>query len=198
MSRNPDWKHAAAAGLMLAAAGAAEAHGQHGAADLAAGLAHPFSGLDHALAMLSVGLWSALVLPAGQRWRAPALFVALMALGAALAAAGLPMPGSLELLIAGSVVLLGALLVGGPQVAPVAGWTLVGTAALLHGAAHGLEMVPGASPGLYGLGFVVATALLHTLGLAGGRGMADGMLRLRALLGATVGAAGLLMLVGRL
>jgi urease accessory protein len=37
--------------------------------------------------------------------------------------------------------------------------------ALFHGHAHGSELTPGADAVLYSLGFVVATGLLHALGI---------------------------------
>lgn len=197
MSPTTAWKRAAPVVLLIGASGAAHAHPGHGAADLAAGLLHPLAGLDHLLAMVTVGLWSAVALPTGRRWQAPALFVALMALGAAIAAAGWPLPGALEAMVAASVVLLGGLLAGGARMAASAGLAVVAAAALLHGAAHGLEAAPGASLLLYGAGFVAATAALHVLGLAAGGLLADASARLRMALGAIVGAGGLLLLVGR-
>jgi urease accessory protein len=49
----------------------------------AEGLAHPFSGLDHILAMVAVGLWASQI---GGRalWLLPLTFPAVMAAGAAL------------------------------------------------------------------------------------------------------------------
>ena len=44
--------------LLLLASGTALAHPGHDGG-LAAGLAHPFTGLDHLLAMVAVGLWAA-------------------------------------------------------------------------------------------------------------------------------------------
>ena len=67
---------------LLAAATAASAHTGHGTHSLAEGLAHPF-GLDHLLAMVAVGLWSATALPASRRAAGPLLFLALMVVGAA-------------------------------------------------------------------------------------------------------------------
>ncbi|MBQ1761274.1 MAG: HupE/UreJ family protein, partial [Aquincola sp.] len=84
----------------------ASAHvGQDGAAHhgLLAGLLHPFTGLDHLLAMLAVGTWGALSLPAsgaargglqrlGAAARLPLVFAALLLAGALAAAAGLRLP----------------------------------------------------------------------------------------------------------
>lgn len=188
---------------LLALAGTAQAHVGHAeehAATFLSGLAHPVSGMDHLLAMVAVGLWSAVALPVRRNWQAPALFVGVMALGALLAQGGLALPlgASLELLIAASVVLLGALLLSGAVLPQALGLSLVGAAALLHGTAHGLEMAVGASFMAYGAGFVLATALLHL----GGRGLGVLLERARAGLprvaGALIGGAGLALLAARI
>ena len=95
-----------------AIATAAQAHGWHGGADggFAAGFAHPFTGIDHLLAMLAVGLWSA---SAGPRpWVAPLSFAALLILGALASGSGLvpaPLQQGTEPAIAVSVLVLGLL-----------------------------------------------------------------------------------------
>ena len=187
---------------LLGAAGAAQAHvGHEGghAATFLSGLAHPVSGMDHLLAMVAVGLWSAVAMPQ-RRWQAPALFVGVMALGALLAHTGLALPlgDSLEWLIAASVILLGGLLVSGTALPLAIGLPVVAASALLHGTAHGLEMVTGESFLAYGAGFVLATALLHL----GGMGLGAALQRVRAVLprlaGALIGGAGLFMLVSRI
>jgi len=187
---------------LLGAAGAAQAHvGHEGghAATFLSGLAHPVSGMDHLLAMVAVGLWSAVAMPQ-RRWQAPALFVGVMALGALLAHTGLALPlgNSLEWLIAASVILLGGLLVSGTALPLAIGLPVVAASALLHGTAHGLEMVTGESFLAYGAGFVLATALLHL----GGMGLGAALQRVRAVLprlaGALIGGAGLFMLVSRI
>ena len=188
--------------VLLGAAGAAQAHvGHEGghAATFLSGLAHPVSGMDHLLAMVAVGLWSAVAMPQ-RRWQAPALFVGVMALGALLAHTGLVLPlgDSLEWLIAASVILLGGLLVSGTALPLAIGLPVVAASALLHGTAHGLEMVTGESFLAYGAGFVLATALLHL----GGMGLGAALQRVRAVLprlaGALIGGAGLFMLVSRI
>ena len=45
---------------------------------------------------------------------------------------------------------------------------LVGAFAIFHGHAHGAELPEAANPLAYGLGFVVATGLLHLSGIAFG------------------------------
>ena len=186
----------AAAALALAgAAGTAAAHPGH-AEGLAAGLAHPFLGLDHLLAMLAVGLWSARALPAGRRWQGPAVFVAAMLAAALAALAGVALPG-VEIAIAASVVLCGVLVAQGRALGAHTGLALVALAALAHGLAHGAE-APAGGFALFAAGFVAATAALHGAGLA----LAVRAQRLPALAwtvtGAALGAGGLAMLAARI
>jgi hypothetical protein len=82
------------------------AHPGHGAElGLAAGLAHPWSGIDHVLAMTAVGLLAARL---GGRalWAVPAAFLSLMALGGIVTASGLSLPFA-EVAIALSVAVFG-------------------------------------------------------------------------------------------
>ncbi|MDP2902900.1 MAG: HupE/UreJ family protein [Methylovulum sp.] len=132
-------------------------------AGLAAGLAHPFLGLDHLLAMIAVGIWAGQL---GGRaiWLVPLTFVSVMSAAAALGTLGLSLP-LLEPAIASSVLVLGLLIAGSVRVPTSASVSLVALFALLHGYAHGLELPQAASPMLYGIGFVLATALLHGFGI---------------------------------
>ena len=142
----------------------AEAHtlGAHGAG-LAAGLAHPFIGLDHLLAIIAVGIWAGQL---GGRavWLIPLTFVSVMAAAASLASFGLLLP-LIEPAIACSVLVLGLLIAGSVRLPTSVCALLVSLFAVFHGYAHGLELPQAASPILYGAGFVLATALLHGLGI---------------------------------
>jgi urease accessory protein len=159
---------ASAAVIGLALAAPAFAHTGAGAHShgLAAGFLHPLMGLDHMLAMLGVGVWAAQL---GKRatWLVPAAFVAIMVAGAGLALSGAPMP-MVEFGIAGSVLVIGALIAFGTRLPVGVAMGLVGLFALFHGHAHGTELPGSAHPAAYGAGFVAATALLH----AGGVGIA--------------------------
>lgn len=177
---------------MLLASPAILAHGEGAhahSAGLIAGLTHPFSGLDHLLAMVAVGLWAA---QKGGRalWLLPVTFVSIMALGGLMAVGGVTLPG-METGIAMSVLALGLLIAlqsrGSLQ---VAGAT-VGFFALFHGAAHGVEMPLAASPWGYGLGMIAATALLHGAGVLAGMKLRQVVLRAA---GALISIAGLGML----
>jgi urease accessory protein len=153
-----------ALGLVLLPAAAA-AHTKGGeAAGLVSGLLHPISGLDHVVAMLAVGLWGAqLGVPA--LWLLPVTFPVVMAFGGMLGLLGTALPG-IEVGIALSAVLLGAVVVleARPPLAVAA--LLVGFFAIFHGHAHGTELPEGANGALYSVGFVVATGSIHAAGIA--------------------------------
>ena len=142
----------------------AEAHtfGSQGAG-LIAGLTHPFVGLDHLQAMIAVGIWAGQL---GGRavWLIPLTFVSVMAAAATLASFGLLLP-LMEPAIACSVLVLGLLIADSVRLPTSVGALLVSLFAVFHGYAHGLELPQAASPILYGAGFVLATALLHGLGI---------------------------------
>ncbi|MDD2722416.1 MAG: HupE/UreJ family protein [Methylovulum sp.] len=142
----------------------AEAH-TFGAYDagLLAGLAHPFMGLDHLLAMIAVGIWAAQL---GGRavWLVPLTFVSVMSAAAALGSVGLPLP-FLEPVVASSVLVLGLLIAGPVRLPAGAGAALAALFAVFHGYAHGLELPQAATPIFYGIGFVLATILLHGVGI---------------------------------
>ena len=179
--------------LVVAVAGfssAASAHPGHGSG-LAAGIAHPFSGLDHVLAMVAVGLWAAqLGRPA--IWLLPLVFPLVMAAGAVMGANGVALPW-IEIGILASVVVLGAAVALGWRVSLAGSAVLVGVFALFHGHAHGHEFPAAGSPLLYGLGFIAATLALHAVGIGAG------VLTRRPLLmrgaGGAIAAAGLVLLV---
>lgn len=147
--------------------GAALAHtGQDAASGLSHGIMHPLGGLDHILAMVLVGI---LAFQFGGRaiWLLPVSFLAAMAGAGLLGWAGISVPFA-EQGIMLSVVVLGAVVAFG-FVAPVSlAATLVGLFAVFHGYAHGAEMPETASGLAYGVGFLVATALLHAIGIGSG------------------------------
>ena len=144
--------------LLALGSAAAQAHPGHGADGLLDGLAHPF-GLDHLLAMVAVGVWSVVALPANKMWWGPLTFMVALAGGALLGASGMAVP-YLEQMVALSVALLGAMLLLARQLPAVPGLALVAVAASLHGLAHGAEAPP-AAIGAYAAGFLLTTAVLH-------------------------------------
>lgn len=170
-----DFVSVAARGLACLALGApslVHAHtGMGVVADFGAGFAHPFTGLDHLLAIVSVGLWAGLR-GGASRWLAPASFVAAMVAGAGWAA-GAPGLALIEAMIAASVIVAGWMLASRAGIGAWPAAVLVGVFALAHGYAHGTEMPVSASGLLYGVGFVIATAMLLAGGVWAGRRMAD-------------------------
>jgi urease accessory protein len=170
------------------------AHEQQGqAAGFVTGLLHPVSGLDHVLAMVAVGLWGA-QLGAPAIWLLPVTFPLVMAVGGFLGLVGVPLPG-VELGIAASAILLGAMvaLQARPPLALAA--LLVAFFAIFHGHAHGTELPAGQSGLLYSIGFVAATGLLHAVGISIGliHRWAAGRILLRAA-GVAVSIAGVFFL----
>ena len=156
----------------------AMAHPGHGFG-LAAGLAHPFSGADHLLAMIGVGLWAA-KLGGKARLALPAAFLVAMAFGAAFVPA---LGGLVEPLVLASVIVLGAVVALALRAPLAVSLPLVAAMGLAHGAAHGME---GAGAG-FGLGMLAATAALHGLGLTLGLTLTRTNLRLSGLVALLAG-----------
>ncbi len=127
------------------------------------GFTHPLSGFDHLLAMVSVGLWGAFL---GRPLiiALPVIFPTVMAMGAVLGMAHTPMP-PIELGIAISVMVLGALIAGAVKAPVWLACLIVGLFAIFHGYAHGAELPSAADPIGYAVGFVLATGLLHVAGI---------------------------------
>src|SRR5277367_4877226 len=127
------------------------------------GFGHPLHGLDHILAMVAVGLWAG-QLGGRARWLVPASFVVVMAIGGALAMAGLRVPYTEEGILL-SVLVMGILIAVAARSPLAASMAIVGIFAFFHGHSHGMEMPANALGYTYGAGFVLATVLLHASGL---------------------------------
>lgn len=144
--------------LAFAHAGTGDYHG------ILLGLSHPFSGLDHLLAMLAIGLWAAQ--QGGRaRWLVPLGFVSVMALSGLFSMSVAPLPfveGGITL----SLLALGLLIMLTIRLPLMLGILIAATFAVFHGAAHGSEMPQTASSLAYALGFVISTAVLHLAGIA--------------------------------
>lgn len=141
------------------------AHVEEGqAAGFMTGLHHPWSGLDHILAMVAVGLWGA-QLGSPALWLLPIAFPMMMAVGAMMGLVGIPVPG-VEIGIALSAIVLGAMILAEVRPKLAIAIAMVGVFAIFHGHAHGTELPDGQSGLLYSMGFVIATGCLHGLGVA--------------------------------
>jgi urease accessory protein len=183
-----------AAALALLLPAAAMAHEEAGqAAGFLAGLLHPVSGLDHVLAMVAVGLWGAVLGPPAI-WVLPVAFPLVMALGGLMALLGMQVP-AVEVGIALSAIVLGVMVLAEERPPLGIAATIVAFFAIFHGHAHGRELPEGTSALLYSLGFVIATGLLHAVGIVLGSAhrWAAGRQLVRAA-GAGVALAGLFFL----
>lgn len=141
------------------------APGEHVHEGLLAGLTHPFTGVDHLLAMLAVGFWSALGDRQGlKRLLAPLAFVLLLLAGAVAARLGVALPG-VEPMIAASLLALGLLIGSAVVLPPLAVALAISGFALFHGLAHGLELAGDAAL----VGMLLGSLLLHATGFALGR-----------------------------
>jgi urease accessory protein len=189
----------ALAALAALAPSVAFAHtGVGGTAGFVHGFAHPMTGLDHVLAMVMVGLF-AYQLGGRALWLVPATFVGVMAIGGVLGVAGIGVP-FVEVGIALSVIVLGAVVAFRIQAPTALAMAVVGLFAVFHGHAHGTEMPETAAGAAYGLGFMLATALLHTAGIGFGVLLGRAAERRGALVtraaGAAAAVAGVALLAG--
>lgn len=170
----------------------AMAHSSSDSLGAMSGFYHPFQGLDHLLAMLSVGIVSAQI---GGRsiWTIPALFVTSMVIGGII---GLNHPDVpyVEMGVSLSVVALGLAIVfveGRRNLMLV--MCFVAFFGALHGHAHGVEAPKAASPFYYSFGFVVSTSVIHLIGVFVGWCITEQqrLKKASAFLGAAISFAGL-------
>ena len=154
------------------------------------GLSHPVLGMDHFLAMVSVGIISAQI--GGKAiWTVPLTFVGVMIIGGIFGITAelnkglddqvitLSEAGSLkyfadyiytiiEFGIILSVILLGLAIAIEKKLSVELTMIFVGLFGLCHGAAHGLEMPWASNPVLFASGFATGTATLHLFGVGTG------------------------------
>ena len=165
-----------------------EAHSHSG---FISGFVHPLFGLDHLAAMVAVGLWSALAArKAGPElaW-GPVGFAAMLLVGVVLGLQGVIVP-AVEPMIAASLLVTGLLVVSRLRVPGLVAALGVGTFALFHGVAHGLELAGEASAWPTLAGMLTATMLLHCAGLAAGLALRSRQVWLARAAGAGVAAFG--------
>lgn len=153
--------------FLAAFASPASAHSGTGlVGGLISGFLHPLTGWDHLLAMVSVGLWGA-VLGRPLIVALPVIFPVLMVVGAFLGILNVPLP-PVELGIAVSVLVLGGVVTAGFKAPVWLACSLVAIFAVFHGYAHGKELPSAADPIGYSTGFVLSTGLLHVGGIVMG------------------------------
>lgn len=153
----------------------ADAHGFGGS-----GLLHPLTGIDHLVAMVAVGIWSA-QLGGKAIYIVPSCFVLMMTVGGICGLQGWNWQHS-EWFIACSVVLLGMAIVWNRSLSILIAGCGVALFGFSHGYAHGLEIPELLSPAVYIAGFLTTTIGLHVIGAVGGLLIleeAQGAVRLR-------------------
>ena len=129
------------------------------------GLTHPVLGLDHFLAMVSVGIVSSTI---GGRaiWTVPGVFVATMAVGGLVGRADLGLGSTaIETGIAVSVIALGLAIAADRHLRVGIVIGAVVFFGFFHGYAHGVEIPDISRPVVYAAGFLLGTALIHLLGV---------------------------------
>lgn len=175
--------------LGLTFAGPAFAHPGH-AAGFTSGFFHPPSGADHLLAMVAVGLFGAR-LGGEARWLAPLAFLAMAAVGWLIGVSGSGLP-LVEPGIALSVLCLGLVIALRTRMTAPVAMAFVGSFAVFHGYAHGVEMPADTTGWAYGAGFLIATGLLHLAGVTAG-GVLSGRRTTQAV-GGAIALAGVALL----
>jgi len=174
---------------LLLLPGVALAHDGGHSSGLMAALLHPFSGIDHLLALLAVGLWAAQQ-PPRQCWPLPAGFLLALLFGAALAIAGTALP-LVEAGIGVSLLLVGLLVATALRLPTLVSTLLVGSFALFHGYAHGAEMVPGVTTLLWFAGIAASSLLLLVTGVIVGQRLQQlAWHRLMRLIGGAIAISG--------
>lgn len=152
--------------LLVGFSSLAFAHPEHGLGNnlesAYAGFIHPFTGWDHLLVMLAIGLWAS-KLGGKARWQLPFAFLLSMTLGAVLGLAGITFSG-VETAIAASVLAMGLLLAINLPISTISRAGIVAVFATIHGMAHGVELYSQQSYAALA-GMLFATTLLHGAGL---------------------------------
>ena len=180
------------AALLMLMPSIAMAHDGHGA-DALHGLLHPLTGIDHLIAMLAVGWWSAA--SARSWWRLPALFAGSLLAGA-LIGRGLGNASPLiEWGIVASLLAIGVAMALRVHATHRVAAAIVCVAGALHGHAHGVEMPGDATAFAWLAGMAIGTLLLHLAGAAFGTALRRAAWSTRAA-GIAVASAALLLASG--
>lgn len=140
------------------------AHDVRSLSGLQAGILHPLTGLDHLLAMISVGTISS-VLGGSAIWKVPTAFLVAMLGGAVLGYYSGEFV-NVELGVSSSVFILGIALTI-KNFTPWSGWIFLSVIVfgVCHGLAHGIELPLSASPIQFSYGFLISSLFLHVCGL---------------------------------
>ncbi|MEE2995820.1 MAG: HupE/UreJ family protein [Pseudomonadota bacterium] len=152
---------------LIATLGATSAQA-HSGVGIETGFFHPISGLDHLLALLTVGVLAGRT--AGKTaWALPGLFFVFMAAGAAIALAGIAVSGT-DATILASVAILAFVTAIALRPSAAISVLIAITLAVLHGATHVSAMAVSVSVGFVA-GFLASTTLMIIAGVAVGKGL---------------------------
>lgn len=162
------------------------------------GFLHPLTGMDHLVAMIAVGAWSA-QLGGKAIYRVPASFLVMMCLGGLVGIQKMQVEYT-EFGIALSVVLLGLAIAINRKTAWLIAALAVGIFGFCHGYSHGVEIPHQHKVAEYIIGFMVTTLGLHIVGAVGGLLLLEEknggtILRIAGVLGTVIGIFFFLKLV---
>lgn len=154
---------ATAAVFAPALAQAHPGHAGHGGG-IGSGLMHPFTGLDHLLAALAIGLWAALRDRASRRLPIIA-FVAGTLLGSG-AGWSLGAFAGMDAFLAATLLLIGGSLAAGLRPGMSLACGVAGASAFVHGWVHGAEVPMTGDAVAYLAGVILGTASICAIGLS--------------------------------
>jgi len=131
------------------------------------GLLHPFTGLDHLLALFAAGLLASRYQP---RYAGGMLTMMLlmMAVGATIGLFGSTL-SVVEFGITGSLLLLGGVIAVGRHLPALVATGALMAVGILHGYAHGQEMTPAFNTLFYFTGFLLSSLAIQGFGFLAGR-----------------------------
>jgi urease accessory protein len=154
------WNRLAATAAAILIAGQAAAHHPLGGATpatfgqgLLSGVGHPMLGIDHFAFIVAMGLMAAMI---GRPLLAPVAFVVASALGTLLTVGGVALP-MVELVVSGSAVAAGALVLSGRRLPLAGALALFAGVGLFHGWAFGQAVVGAESTPI--LAYLIGLAL---------------------------------------
>lgn len=127
------------------------------------GFIHPFHGLDHILVMLSIGVL-AFRLRDMYMWLLPVTFVAIMEIGSLVSHFAFKIPDT-ESMILLSCFIVSVISLKKENFSIPFILFIISYFAFFHGYAHAVEFSSKDGFFSYNIGFIVATLLLHTIGI---------------------------------
>ena len=160
-------------------------------ANVLSGLLHPILGFDHLIAMVAVGLLS-IQIGGKHILGLPVCFVFILFIGALIGLLAIPIP-QVEGVISLSVIVLGIAIASQSRIGIWIAYPIVAIFAFFHGHAHGGEIPSLGNPTSYITGFLIASAILHFLGI--GIGTISRTKKIRSMIGAAFAGIGLHMIL---